>query len=134
MKVKKLLMKLKSLPFTVSIFLGAMLLNGTASGSDLWRCVAQDARGARWVQYAPTRAGAAASVALRCRRGSLRPTCTVRCFPPTERWRCVSRDNAGKKWYWVANTKPKALANARRVCIYNSRSGGCYVNAGACSL
>jgi len=114
-----------------------LLLTGVSYASGLWFCTATDARGAVWHQYAPTRAGAAATVLVRCRQGSLRPTCQVRCYPPApakKRWRCMAQDSRGKRWYWVADTKPGAMTGARRACIYNSKVGGCFSRPEYCSF
>ena len=112
---------------------GTFLLGNSANATTLWRCVATDARGATWYQYAPTRAAAAGEVRARCRAGSRRHTCSVRCYPPQSRWRCVAMDRSGRTWYWVSSAKNTAVANARTACIHNSRKGGCHVSPGSCS-
>lgn len=123
----------KTILFAASLVAGLIALCNTASASSLWRCVATDARGATWFQYAATRPAAAAGARSRCRAGSYRPTCVVRCNPPRVRWRCVSSDRAGRTWYWVSAIKRTAIANARRACVHNSNVGGCHVSPGSCS-
>ena len=120
------------------LFLGGLITAGVllcsaANASTLWRCVATDARGATWYQYAGTRADAAAGARSRCRAGSYRPTCTVRCYPPRVRWRCIATDRSNRTWYWVSPSKSTAIANARTACIHNSKVGGCRVDVGSCS-
>lgn len=126
--MKKIIMVLSSL-----LAASLMLISSVASAANLWKCIATDARGATWYQYAPTRGGAASGARSRCRAGSYRRTCSVRCYPPAGRWRCVAADRQGKTWYWVSTSKRIAINNARTACIHNSAVGGCHVSPGSCS-
>lgn len=118
------------------ISLVPLLLVGCAQGpqSNMWRCTATDARQAHWVQYSPTRVEAATLVRDRCRLGSYRPTCVVRCFSPAVRWHCVATDKGGHTWYWNSTNREVAIRNARRACVQNTTGGGCQIPVGNCSM
>lgn len=66
---------------------------------NMWKCTATNARQEHWVQYSSTRIEAAVRARDRCRVGSYRPTCIVRCIPPATRWHCVAVDRDGHTWY-----------------------------------
>ncbi len=127
-----------SLPFVAGVLILG-LTGCTPSGipdnaNSMWLCKAADARQAHWFQYSPTRAEAATLVRNRCRAGSYRPTCVVRCFPPKSRWHCLSVDRKGHTWYRNAINKGVAIRNARRTCVKHSNVGGCRVPVGNCSV
>lgn len=131
------MLRSKSLYRNVIAFLPALLLlAGCAPSSQhsMWQCTATDARQAMWVQYSPTRVEAATLVRDRCRAGSYRPTCVVRCIPPTVRWHCVAIDRDGHTWYWNSVNRNIAIRNARNACKQNSSQGGCSVPVGNCSM
>lgn len=100
-----------------------------------WVCTATDSSARHWIDFAPTRVEASASVMNRCRStGGYRATCVVRCIPPARRWHCVSVDKAGHTWYWNSRKEKVAVRNARWECVKNTTVGGCHVPPVNCSL